>query len=112
MMDSMDISSDCLEGDCSDEGLLNDSYCDTDDNTHDANLPYDITGLKEFRSGEDNVSKITSNRWYNTEFNLLRWADCHEETVTEIPANIDGWCKFKICCAEKDMMNLTKDGRP
>jgi hypothetical protein len=58
------------------------------------------------------VNNQLNNRWYQTEFNIQHWTGCLEEEMSEIPVNIDGWRKLRICCEEKEMMKVTKDGRP
>jgi hypothetical protein len=82
------------------------------DDSSDSEMVWSFKSNEGKRSAEDKVERKSCNRWCNTKFNLQRWDDCPEEIVTEIPAGIDGWCKLKIFCHEKEMMKLTKDGRP
>lgn len=58
-------------------------------------------------------SSKSNNRWKVNDFSIENWNDCPELKVEQLPHNIDGWCRYMIACDDvKQMMALTKDGRP
>ena len=110
-VDSNSISSSLDELDCRDPSDKVDS------NSISSALDESNRDPTDSRTVDDNDEAIfknisKTNRWHDSEFSLNRWKDCEVQNVEEIPANVDGWCKFKIACELKDMMKVSKDGRP
>lgn len=51
-------------------------------------------------------------RFKKCELSVTNWDMCDNQIVSELPIDIDHLCKYKILCSEKEMMSVTKDGRP
>ena len=55
---------------------------------------------------------IMKRRYMKTELNIRHWQDCQAEVCDSLPLDINGLRIYEINCSEKDMMKVSKDGRP
>ena len=42
----------------------------------------------------------------------MHWKECETNEVGSLPNDIDGTIKFILKCDEKEMMKVSRDGRP
>jgi hypothetical protein len=59
-----------------------------------------------------NINCLQVKRRTNTELHVNNWDGCEAQFVSQVPFDIDGFCKFIVNCSRQDMMHYARDGRP
>jgi hypothetical protein len=99
----------------SERSKSSEELCDDSRRVCDMNSEYDSLHMNVYCVSDDEdllrQNCKQRSRYVNNEFNINLWDACHEENVKSVPYDVDGLCKFRITCKQRDMMNVSRDGR-